>query len=415
MRIIAWLFVWCATVLSGGCAIWEAEISNRGGYLDRIVDQHWLKADSKSMRALRAFAIQVSLARIASVSAKNDSDRQLLAIRIGATTKRFLPVYACAFKKNPLGVSGAERDPCFYYDSAMVDYSTALFDLAMVALPVEDARRLMNVVTGSFTNPLNVADLLDALLGIGKDALKYGRVVGGLYRDTVELEVQVWLATPRIDNRPAGYRVTESHVAALREIYARGSDDMPSWIAEIAALRGQGLEPIPHPKFINQLGGLMKYVCDLITTDADASKACKAGLPTTLRPPLRVLGPIATPGPGAVIGSGGLGPGPDVSRPSRPSSTPSQPSELTCPPTGQGRFDSADANGKKLRDYLTAGAAAERPKRESNLGEIMGSPQVSQQMVLDRPVQLRIVLSVAECRDVRGLMAIQAKDKGYIN
>src|SRR5829696_6853287 len=143
MRIAVSVVVWLAVML-GGCGIIEKEKTNRGGYLDHVLDRHWMKADSKSMRALRAFAIQVSLARIASVSAKNDADRQLLAIRIGALTKRFLPVYACAFDTNPLGVRGAERDPCFYYDSAMVDYTNGLFDLAMIALPVDDARKLVN-------------------------------------------------------------------------------------------------------------------------------------------------------------------------------------------------------------------------------------------------------------------------------
>src|SRR5215831_5672857 len=118
MRILATILLSVTVLLGGGCAILEKETTNRGGYLDYILDQHWLKADSKGMRALRAFAIQVSLARVASVSAKNDSDRQLLAIRIGALTKRFLPIYACAFDTSPL--RGAEKDPCFYYDSAMV-------------------------------------------------------------------------------------------------------------------------------------------------------------------------------------------------------------------------------------------------------------------------------------------------------
>src|SRR5436309_5512124 len=199
MRGVVSILLVVALLFNSGCAIYEKETTNRGGYLDAVLDDHWMKADSKGMRALRAFAIQVSLARIASVSAKTESDRQLLAIRIGALTKRFIPIYLCAFNSNPLGVPGAKNDPCFYYDSAMVDYSTGLFDLAMIALPVEDARRLVTTVTGSFVNPINIADLLSTLLQIGKDALKYGRVVGALYRDTVELEVQLWLATPAID------------------------------------------------------------------------------------------------------------------------------------------------------------------------------------------------------------------------
>lgn len=301
MRILISILVVLSLLLNSGCAIYEKETTNRGGYLDAVLDDHWMKADSKSMRALRAFAIQVSLARIASVSAKNDSDRQLLAIRIGALTKRFLPVFDCAFDRSPL--QGAEKDPCFYYDSAMVDYSTGLFDLAMVALPIEDAQKLVNVVTGSFVNPINIADLLSTLLQIGKDALKYGRVVGALYRDTVELEVQLWLATPSIDNRPPPFQVTETHVAALREIYSRRNDDMPAWIAQMAALRAQGLEPMPQRRFFVELGGLLNYICNLITKDTNALPACKAGLPTTMAAPASVLSPAGSVGLGGGAGT----------------------------------------------------------------------------------------------------------------
>ena len=295
MRIAVSIVLLFAMLLNSGCAILEKETTNRGGYLDYVLDEHWLKADSKGMRALRAFAIQVSLARVASVSAKNESDRQLLAIRLGALTKRFIPIYLCAFNTNPLGVPGARNDPCFYYDSAMVDYSTGLFDLAMIALPVDDAKKLLATVTGSAVNPINVIDLLTTLLQIGKDALKYGRVVGALYRDTVELEVQLWLGTPPLDNRPPPFRVTPADIQPLSDVYARGNDDMPAWLAEIAALRARGLEPLPQPKFFGELAGLLNYMCDLITKDPDANnpKTCKANLPETLPPPAVVLGPPA--------------------------------------------------------------------------------------------------------------------------
>src|ERR1044071_6427244 len=87
-RARGWALFACVGVafLLGGCTVIEQELRNRGGYLDYIVDKHWMKADSKGMRALRAFAIEVSLARIASVAAKNDDDRQLFATRIGKLT-----------------------------------------------------------------------------------------------------------------------------------------------------------------------------------------------------------------------------------------------------------------------------------------------------------------------------------------
>jgi hypothetical protein len=293
MRGVVSILVVIALLFNSGCAIYEKETTNRGGYLDAVLDDHWMKADSKGMRALRAFAIQVSLARIASVAAKNESDRQLLAIRIGALTKRFVPIYLCAFNTNPLGVEGAKNDPCFYYDSAMVDYSTGLFDLAMIALPIEDAKKLITQMAGTAINPINVIELLTNLLQIGKDALRYGRIVGALYRDTVELEVQVWLSTPAIDRRLPPYQVTPTDVAALADVYARGNDDMTAWLAEIAALRARGLEPVPQPKFFGELAGLLNYLCDLITKDPDANspKTCKASLPETLPPPAEVLGP----------------------------------------------------------------------------------------------------------------------------
>jgi hypothetical protein len=290
-----------AMLFNAGCAIIDKETTNRGGYLDYVLDRHWMQADSKGMRALRSFAIQVSLARMASVAAKNDADRQLLAIRIGALTKRFLPVYACAFDTNPLGVPGAEADPCFYYDSAMVDYTTGLFDLAMIALPIDDARKLVNIIQGAAVNPINVIDLLDAILSIARDALKYGQIIGAIYRDTVELEVQMWLATPAIDDRPLPARVSEADVAGLREIYLRRNDDFPAWLAAIAALKATGREPLAQRRFFAELGGLMKYICGLVTQDASALSTCRAGLPTTVPPATSVLGAPPPVTIGAVI------------------------------------------------------------------------------------------------------------------
>lgn len=279
MRIVTSFFLCLAVLFTSGCTVWQKETTNRGGYLDYVLDQHWFKANSKRMRALRAFAIEVSLARIASVSAKNQADRNVLATRIGTLTTQFLPVYTCALRSTPIDVPGAETGPCFYYDSAMVEYSTGLFDLAMAALPIEDAKNLVNVVSGSALSAINFVDLLNALVIIGRDALTYGRVVGALYRDTIELEVQLWLATPAVDDRPPPYRVTEADVAPLRAIYAQGNDDMPSWITAISALRNQGLEPYPDPRFFGELNGLLNYMCDLITSDQKVGTACKTPLP----------------------------------------------------------------------------------------------------------------------------------------
>ena len=289
MRLLGRVFALLVFLASSGCAVIEQERTNRGGYLDYVLDQNWMKANSKGMRALRAFAIEVSLARIASISAKNESDRQLLAVRIGALTKRFIPIYLCAFDTNPLGVAGAENDPCFYYDSAMVEYANGLFDLAMVALPKEDAKKLFDMASGAFVSPVNILDLLNALFAIARDAVIYGRTIGGLYRDSVELEVQLWITTPAIDDRPPPGRVTLDDIADLQAIYSQRNDNMAAWLGAIAVLRARGLEPLPQRKFFGELGGLLRYICDQITQDKPTADQCKYGLPTTLRPPLSVL------------------------------------------------------------------------------------------------------------------------------
>jgi hypothetical protein len=155
-------------------------------------------------------------------------------------------------------------------DSLMVDYTTALFDLAMVALPIEDVKNLLNLIpTGATPDPAAALNALSGLVQLAKDALKYGRLIGAIYRDTVELEVQVWLAAPDQDQTriPQPYVITPETVAGLRAVYRRGNDDLAQWQAEIAALRDTGLEPIPDPKFIDEIAYLIYYLCGQITSD----------------------------------------------------------------------------------------------------------------------------------------------------
>jgi hypothetical protein len=299
VKIVVAVAMVCVMLLNSGCAVIDAELHNRGGYLDKLADDYWFKADSKRMRALRAFALQASLARIASVSPKNDSDRQMMAIRIGNATMRAQYVIQCGFTKNPVTGNPVDGDPCFYFDSLMVDYTTALFDLAMVAFPVEDTKNLLSVVVSGFSGPTGAIDALNGLINLAKEALKYGRVIGGIYRDTVELEVQVWISSANApqDNVPLQYRVTPTAVAALKEAYARGNDDMPTWVAQMAALRAAGLEPVPDPRFIDELSSLMTYLCGLIVNKTNSAYGTCVG-----SPPMAKISttPTSAPTPAAV-------------------------------------------------------------------------------------------------------------------
>jgi len=76
-------------------------------------------------------------------------------------------------------------------------------------------------------------------------------------------------------------------------------------------LRSQGLEPLPELRFFDQLAGLLRYICDLITKEPDALRACKTTWPIPpqdrLAPPAPVLGSLLAPRAGAGSGGAGLG------------------------------------------------------------------------------------------------------------
>ena len=272
-----------AALLLSGCAVIDKELHNRGGYLDYLADTYWFKADSKKMRALRAFALEASLARIASVSPKSDQDRKLMALRIGDATKRAQLVLQCAFVDNVVPVQSVEQDQCFFFDSLMVDYTSSLFDLALIALPVDDVKNLLSLAPAGIPNPAAALNLLNSLVVLAQDALKYGRLIGAIYRDTVELEVQVWLATPDQPQSqiPPAFQIGTNTVSVLKAVYDRGNDDLATWQAAIAALRAEGLEPIPDPKFIDEISFLIYYMCGQITSDTDTGTldACRAPWP----------------------------------------------------------------------------------------------------------------------------------------
>jgi hypothetical protein len=300
-----------------GCALVDAEKNNRGGFLDEIADDHWMKADSKKMRALRALTLETSLARVAMIAPKSAPDRALLARRIGETTKRAEVVRKCAFGEQLSIVGRRPDEPCFFFDSVIVDYENALFDLALVALPLDDAKKLISRVSGGIASiSVNPLELIQALVDIGREAFRYGRVVGAIYRDTLELEVQVWLASPdfaaseRSRGQPEEFIVTNDRVAGLRAVYVRGNDNIPAWRAAIMALRAEGLEPVPDQRFIAELYSILGYICGQIVNESDpAFGECRQqrimqSIPIAAGPGGNVFGA----GPGR-SGGGGAGAG----------------------------------------------------------------------------------------------------------
>ncbi|EJN13088.1 hypothetical protein PMI42_03705 [Bradyrhizobium sp. YR681] len=246
----------------GGCGIVRQELDNRGGYVDYLADKYWWKADSKKTRALRAYALHAAIARIAMISPKGAPERNQLAYQIGSAGVYAQQLVKCAYD-NP-------GEPCFYFDSIMVDYVNALYTAAVAALPIEDAQKLISNITGGIAGTAGAVDILHALIQLGADAVRYGTVSAALYRDSLELEVQVWINSP---NEP-GSMVSAQDVAELAAIYATGRDDISAWKAQIEALLAKGLEPTPNRRYLARLFQLMTYSCGKITTDETFRSRC---------------------------------------------------------------------------------------------------------------------------------------------
>jgi hypothetical protein len=238
----------------------------------------WFQSDLKGVQTLRAFSIQTSLARIGATLEQNDSDRQLLAIRLGAVTKRLTPLLECiTYDLNP----SQQSEPCSYNDE-MTGYAAGLFDLSTVALPQESAQKIKATVKGGPNG--NIVDLLEALLAIGKDAVASGGGERALNDDTADFEIRLWLSTPEIDYRPPEHRITQATIAPLRQIFESRPGDTTAMLTTIAGLRSKGFLPLPHRKFLNEFALRLGRSCNHITTNASALSRCKDGLPQHAAP-----------------------------------------------------------------------------------------------------------------------------------
>ncbi len=118
--------------------------------------------------------------------------------------------------------SGKEGTRCIFFDDLIVAWSNDLFALALASLSLEDGESFIsNITSGGL-------DTLQALFRLGRDAFALGREVGALYRDTLELEVVVWLDDEALAEETAG----------LREAYANGNGPLVDWKAELDRLEG---------------------------------------------------------------------------------------------------------------------------------------------------------------------------------
>lgn len=211
-------------LMVSGCGIIRQEMNNRGGYADYVADKYWMSADTKMMRVLRAYVIQSVLVRLAVTSPRGAKDRNIVVTRMQQSNIAFANAYNCAEGEREFNRSeGAKGARCVFFDDLIVAWSNDLFALALASLSLEDGETFMtNITKGGL-------DTLQALFRLGRDAFALGREVGALYRDTLELEVIVWLDDTTLTDK------TE----ALRLAYAYGNGPLAGWKAALNQLKGR--------------------------------------------------------------------------------------------------------------------------------------------------------------------------------
>lgn len=257
-----------AAIFMSGCNMVRQELGNRGGYADYVADKYWMKADSKMLRVLRAYALQAALARIAVIAPRGIKDRSVIALRMQQSNIAYASARACAEVVDP--ISYAPRG-CIYFDDAIVAWTNDLFALALASLSLEDGESFIGKVSGGGL------DALQALFELGKDAFVLGRAVGALYRDTVELEVVVWLDDPNMGPR------TE----ALRAAYANGAGSLEQWKVELDHLKQESASlpaatayPVPRPAHFEEIAAFIARSCVALTSEPQIRAIC-ATVPAT--------------------------------------------------------------------------------------------------------------------------------------
>lgn len=205
------MLLWIAlSIMLQGCvaSFFDGELNNRGGYIDAKLDDHWMIADTKPMRVLRAYVLIGSVARLAQT--KYDSEREAIVKQVNIAVKVAADAYYCAY---------TQPGRCVYFDERMVEAEIAVLRLLVAVLSKKEDEDLFEALGKqlSETFPLlksveSLTKLLDSLLATGEAAvttgklitsiLKAGKVIyfqgrrlGALYRDSVELQMVTVLSS----------------------------------------------------------------------------------------------------------------------------------------------------------------------------------------------------------------------------
>lgn len=296
-----------------GCSLFSSELNNRGGFVDAKLDARWIIADTKQMRVLRAYILIGSIARM-SRETYYKSERETLIQKINSAVNVAKDAFTCAY---------AKPGHCVYFDERMAEFEVALLRIAIAVLHKHENETLLAGLTKelSDTFPLlkaadtfsklidafdssvqlasHAAKIVKSLIEIGEVAYFQGRRLGALYRDSIELDMVVVLASLRYQcqwqTNPDGLGTRSSTRRAAELFYGepqggldpcrtydrgfalwkRGAGDLALWksylSSDAAAFRAS---IIPDQNAFIQASDLIWRACEQITDDPELLARC---------------------------------------------------------------------------------------------------------------------------------------------
>lgn len=284
------------TLLTSGCA----EFTRHGGVMDWLEDSLWFRADTKKHRILRSYLLVGSILNVATKSNLSAEEREVLAKRVNTAIRQADEAFTCAY--------GSERG-CVFFDERMARLDSSIFRIAVAALYPEETRDLIAVVRKGLVGKVPVAGnalevaikatelgavtagaiqegavAVASLLKLGETGLQYGSRIGPLYRDSLEMDMRVFLSSMAqgygCSNVPSTTPTLSDECIAYnrgRETYLEGSGDL----AQMSRfLRGDGARYAvamrPTASHFLEASELIWRSCQNLLSAEDATSLCRA-------------------------------------------------------------------------------------------------------------------------------------------
>jgi hypothetical protein len=280
-----------SVLVLSGCAITD-EFRRQGGFADHVFDKI-IPADSRQHRVFRSYLIVGILARVASESPVNLDDREAVAGRIEKAVQASREALGCA------------RDPaCAFLDDRIAMLDRRLFNLAVAVLYPEETRDLLARMRQAIQGDIpivgrtlvaakaavelvgeaggavnDLAGVINSLLDLSVTAYRYSNRLGPLYRDTIGLDMRIFIASMEkacLKRGQLADRACDLNVRAV-EMYKDGAGSIAEWsrflrhdVTDVTWLM------VPEPKHWIEASDLIWRGCDLLVGEAKKREKCRA-------------------------------------------------------------------------------------------------------------------------------------------